>query len=277
MSRAPAFALAPGPAQRSIAAGVTLYVVLLVAVPLAALAHAGIAQGLPALWEAVSAPVARAALWLTVWTAALIALLNALLGTATAWVLVRYRFPGRLLLSALVDLPFAIPTLVAGMMLAVLYGQGSLIGNALCAFGIELIFAPPGIVLALMFVTLPFVIRAVEPVLLEIDPAEEEAALVLGAGPLRAFRTVYLPAILPTALSGAIRSLGRAMGEFGSIVVVAGNIPLRTLTAPVYVFGEIESGSPHSAAALSVVLLALALALHGLAHFIDTRAGARRA
>ena len=116
--------------------------------------------------------------------------------------------------------------------------------------------------LALLFVTLPFVIRAVEPVLMEIDPAEEEAALVLGAGPWRAFRTVYLPAIAPAAVSGAIRSLGRAMGEFGSIVVVAGNIPFKTLTAPVYVFGEIESGSPHTAAAVSVVLLALALGLH---------------
>ena len=154
-------------------------------------------------------------------------MLNAVLGTATAWVLVRYRFPGRTALSALVDLPFAIPTLVAGMMLAVLYGQGSLIGASFAALGIELIFAPPGIVLALMFVTLPFVIRAVEPVLLEIDPAEEEAALVLGAGPWRAFRTVFLPAIAPAALSGAIRSLGRAMGEFGSIVVVAGNIPFK--------------------------------------------------
>ena len=112
------------------------------------------------------------------------------------------------------------------------------------AHGIEIIFATPGIVLALLFVTLPFVIRAVEPVLLEIDPAEEEAALVLGAGPWRAFRTVYLPALVPAALSSAIRSLGRALGEFGSIVVVAGNIPMRTLTAPVYVFGEIESGAP---------------------------------
>jgi sulfate transport system permease protein len=277
VSSKPAFALTPGPAQRSITYAIALYVVLLVAVPLAALVHAGFADGLAALWDTVRAPVARAALWLTVWTALVIAVLNALLGTATAWVLVRYRFPGRAALSALVDLPFAIPTLVAGMMLAVLYGQGSLVGDKLGALGIELIFAPPGIVLALMFVTLPFVIRAVEPVLLEIDPAEEEAALVLGAGPWRAFRTVYFPAIGPAALSGAIRSLGRAMGEFGSIVVVAGNIPFKTLTAPVWVFGEIESGMPRSAAAVSVVLLAVALGLHALARFIETRTGARHA
>jgi sulfate transport system permease protein len=270
-----AFALAPGPAQRSITYAMALYIALLVAVPLAALVHAGFAQGLAALWQAVQLKVARDALWLTIWTAILVAVVNAVLGTATAWVLVRYRFPGRKLLSALVDLPFAIPTLVAGMMLAVLYGKGSLVGEPLSALGIELIFAPPGIVLALMFVTLPFVIRAVEPVLMEIDPAEEEAALVLGAGPWRAFRTVYLPAFAPAAVSGAIRSLGRAMGEFGSIVVVAGNIPFKTLTAPVYVFGEIESGSPHSAAAVSVVLLALALALHASARFIEERMGTR--
>jgi sulfate transport system permease protein len=270
-----AYALAPGPAQRSVTFAVALYIVLLVAVPLAALVHAGFAQGLGALLQTVQHPVALQALWLTIWTATVIAVVNAVLGTATAWVLVRYRFPGRQVLSALVDLPFAIPTLVAGMMLAVLYGKGSLLGDTFSAWGIELIFAPPGIVLALMFVTLPFVIRAVEPVLIEIDPAEEEAALVLGAGPWRAFRTVYLPAFAPAAVSGAIRSLGRAMGEFGSIVVVAGNIPFKTLTAPVFVFGEIESGSPNTAAAVSVVLLVLALGLHAWARFIETHMGTR--
>ena len=276
MSR-PAFALTPGAAQRTVLGGASLYIVLLVAVPLAALVHAGFAQGLFGLLVAFRLPVARAALWLTTWTAVLIGVFNVLFGTATAWVLARYRFPGRAALSALVDLPFAIPTLVAGMMLGVLYGHGSLVGSAFAAYGIELIFAPPGIVMALMFVTLPFVVRAVEPVLMEIDPAEEEAALVLGAGPWRAFRTVYLPAIAPVALSGAVRSIGRAMGEFGSIVVVAGNIPFKTLTAPVYVFGEIESGAPQSAAAMSVLLLAIALALHALARFIESRTGARHA
>jgi sulfate transport system permease protein len=271
-----AHALEASPGQKGIAIAVALYVALLVALPLVVLVYTGFAGGLSALITEVSSPVARSALWLTVWTSTVVAILNALLGTATAWVLVRYEFPGRALLSALVDLPLAIPTLVAGMMLAVLYGQGSLFGGVLYGMGIELIFAPPGIVLALAFVTLPLVVRAVEPVLLEIDPAEEEAARVLGASPMRAFRTVHLPAIAPAALSGAIRSLGRAMGEFGSIVVVAGNIPLHTLTAPVYVYGEIESGLPRSAAAISIVLLALALGLHALARFIETRVGSRR-
>jgi sulfate transport system permease protein len=253
----------------------SLYVVLLVALPLVSLVEAGLSQGLPKFWQAVTSEVARNALWLTVWTAMLIAVINAVLGTATAWVLVRYRFPGKALLSAVVDLPFAIPTLVAGIMLAVLYGPGTWLGTTLAAHGFEIIFAQPGIVLALLLVTLPFVIRAVEPVLLEIDPAEEEAALVLGASAWRAFRTVYLPAIMPAALSSAIRSLGRALGEFGALVVVAGNIPMRTLTAPVYVFGEIESGAPHAAAALSVVLLGLALGMHALAAYIERNTGAR--
>jgi sulfate/thiosulfate transport system permease protein len=274
MSR-PAFALSPGPTQRGVALAVSLYIALLVALPLCALVEAGLAHGLPELWQAVRSPTALAALWLSVWTGFVIAVINALLGTATAWVLVRYRFAGKALLSALVDLPFAIPTLVAGVMLGLLYGPDTFLGRAFGAHGIEIIFAKPGIVLALLFVTLPFVIRAVEPVLLEIDPGEEEAAVVLGAGPWRAFRTVYLPALLPAALSSAIRALGRALGEFGSLVVVAGNIPMRTLTAPVYVFGEIESGAPHSAAALSIVLLGLALAMHAVAIAIEKRTGAR--
>lgn len=270
-------ALAPGPAERALRSGVVLYVALLVAVPLLVLVQVGLADGVGAFVERLATPTARSALWLTVWSAALVGVLNTVLGTATAWVLVRYRFPGRGLISALVDLPLAIPTLVAGVMLAVLYGPTSLAGESLEQIGLTVAFAPPGIVLALAFVTLPFVVRAVEPVLAEIDPAEEEAAIVLGAGPIRTFRTVFLPAILPVALSGGIRSLGRALGEFGSIVVIAGNVPGETLTAPVFVFGEIESGAAPAAAAVSIALLALALALHGAAWAVEQRTGARRA
>jgi sulfate/thiosulfate transport system permease protein len=201
--------------------------------------------------------------------------INMVLGTATAWVLVRYKLPGRTFLSALIDLPLAIPTLVAGIMLAILYGPTSLFGHALEARGIEIVFAPPGIVLALLFVTLPFVVRAVEPVLSEIDPAEEEAAIVLGAGPVKTFLTVFFPAILPATLSGGIRSAGRALGEFGSIVVVAGNIPLETLTAPVFIFGEIESGAPRTAAAVATVLLLVALSVHVGARLLERQIGVR--
>jgi sulfate transport system permease protein len=272
-----AAALAPGPLERATRNAVTVYVLALVALPLLALVHAGFSQGLREFFAAFEAPVAREALWLTAWTGLLVGVIDLVLGTASAWVLVRYRFPGRQVISALVDLPFAVPTLVAGVMIGVLYGRNSWAGTTFERFGIEIMFAPPAIVLALLFVTLPFVIRAVEPVLLEIDPAEEEAARVLGAGPLRIFRSVYLPAIMPAAISGAIRALGRALGEFGSVVVVAGNIPWKTLTAPVYVFGEIESGAPLSAAAISLLMLAAALLLHAAARVIEERAGVSRA
>jgi sulfate transport system permease protein len=273
----PAHAIAPGRAGKAVRGAVILYLVLLVAMPLIILAHFGLASGFDAFRAAVTAPVARAALWLTLWTGLVVGAINGVLGTLTAWVLVRYRFPGRKALSALVDLPLAIPTLVAGIMLAILYGPTSLVGRTFAAWGVDIVFAPPGIVLALLFVTLPFVVRAVEPLLLEVDLAEEEAAIMLGASPWRVFRTVFAPAIAPVALSGGIRSVGRALGEFGAIVVVAGNIPFRTLTAPVFVFGEIESGAPRVAAAVSVVLLAVALALHALARLIEQRTGARHA
>ncbi|MCB9552389.1 MAG: sulfate ABC transporter permease subunit [Myxococcales bacterium] len=268
-------ALRPGPIERALRGGVVAYITLLVAVPLVGLAVFGLADGPAALVDRLGAPVARAALWLTLWTALLVGVVDVLLGAATAWVLVRYRFPGRALLSAAIDLPLAIPTLVAGVMLAVLYGPDALLGARLAAAGLDVAFAPPGIVLALLFVTLPFVVRAVEPVLAEVDPAEEEAARTLGAGPWRTFRAVFLPAIGPAALSGGIRAVGRAVGEFGSLVVIAGNIPFETLTAPVYIFGEIESGAPRAAAAVAVALLALALLLHGAARGIEERTGAR--
>jgi sulfate transport system permease protein len=270
-------ALVPGRGERAARGAVVLYVLALVALPLVVLVVYGFGDGLGAFVEAVTSPVARAALSLSLTTGLVVGLTNALLGTAAAWVLFRYRFPGRAALSALVDLPLAIPTLVAGLMIVVLYGPGSLAAGALELLGVEVVFAPLGIVLALLFVTLPFVVRAVEPVLEEVDPAEEEAALVLGAGPIRTFRAVFLPAIVPAALSGGIRSFGRALGEFGSVVVVAGNIPQETLTAPVYVFGEIESGAPRAAAAASVALLAVALSLHALARAVDRRREERRA
>jgi sulfate/thiosulfate transport system permease protein len=270
-------ALRPNRFERTLRWGIVLYIVLLVAVPLIGLLYFGLADGVAQFWERIMAPVARAALWLTLWTALLVGILNTFLGTATAWVLVRYPIPGRSLLSAAVDLPLAIPTLVAGVMLAILFGPTSMLGESLHVLGVEVAFARPGIVLALLFVTLPFVVRAVAPVLAEIDPAEEEAAIVLGAGPWRTFRTVFIPAIMPAAISGGIRSLGRALGEFGSIVVIAGNIPFKTLTGPVFIFGEIEGGAPRVAAAVSAVLLLFALVLHGAARILEAHTGARHA
>ncbi|MFI5309302.1 MAG: ABC transporter permease [Polyangiales bacterium] len=274
MGRA-ADALAPNRAERLVRSAGVIYVLFLVALPLCALAWFGLSDGLHALANVARSNVARAAIWLTLWTSTLVGVLDVVLGTITAWVLVRYDVPGKSLVSALIDLPFAIPTLVTGVMLALLYGPTSLLGHELVALGLPIIFAPPGIVLALLFVTLPFVVRAVEPVLTEIDESEEEAALILGASPLQAFVAVYLPAIGKPAISAGIRALARALAEFGSVVVVAGNMPLRTLTAPVFVLGEIESGTPRTAAAMSVVLLGVALLLHATAHTIERRVGAQ--
>jgi len=273
----PGHALHPGPSELWVRRLVLGYIVVLVAVPFSALLFFAFRDGFGAFWERISTPTALSAVGLTLWTGLLVGAINAVLGTATAWVLVRYPIPGKSLLSAAVDLPLAIPTLVAGVMLAILYGPTSLVGSKLGAFGFDVIFAKPGIVLALLLVTVPFVVRAVEPVLAELDPAEEEAAITLGAGPWRTFRTVHFPAILPAALSGSLRSFGRAMGEFGSIVVVAGNIPEETLTAPVFIFGEIESGQAGGAAAVGALLLLIALALHAGARLLENATGARHA
>jgi sulfate transport system permease protein len=268
-------ALNPERGGRLVRFAVLAYIGFLVLLPLAALAQHGLKNGLAELWQALSAPSALHALWLTLWSAAVMALINALMGTATAWALVRYRFPGRSFLSTLVDLPFAIPTLVTGIMLVILYGPHGLMGDWLSAADMKIAFAPPGILLALLFVTLPFVVRAVEPVLLEQDPAEEEAARTLGAGPFTIFLRVLLPPLLPAILSGSVRSFARALGEFGSIVVVSGNIPYKTLTAPIYIFGEIEAGDPQAAAAVSLVLLGLAVTLTYAGRALEKLAGVR--
>lgn len=254
-------AVKPGGAGLLLRGAVVGYVAVLVAIPLAALVAKALSGGWEPVLRAVTSPVAKDALVLTFWTATLVAVLNALLGTATAWVLVRYRFPGRRFLASLVDLPQAIPTLVAGMMLVLLFGPQTALGTWLTAAGFPVAFAAPGVILALLFVTLPFVVRAVEPVLMELDPAEEEAAHTLGAGTWTTFLRVTFPALFPAIAYGVLQSFARALAEFGSIVVVSGNIPMRTLTAPVLVFSEVEAGRPQAAAAVSLVLLLASLGL----------------
>ncbi|MFN8573283.1 MAG: ABC transporter permease subunit [Gemmatimonadaceae bacterium] len=252
------------------------YLAFLVILPLLALVQAGLGDGPGVVWKAVSAPLARHAIGLSLWTAALATLINAVAGTATAWVLVRFDFPGRRLLSALIDLPFAIPTLVTGVTLVLLFAPTRPLGAWLGGHGWTVLYAPTAIVLALTFVTVPFVVRAVEPVLRELDPAEEEAAYTLGARPFVVWRRVVLPKIAPAVTAGGLQAFSRCLAEFGSIVVVAGNIPFRTLTGPVYVFGEVESGRPDVAAAVSVALLALALSLSYTARALHRRSTAGR-
>ena len=217
-----------------------VFLSFMIVLPLAAVVERGFVDGLAGFWEDLHAPSARYALWLTLWTALLMTVLNTVMGTLTAYVLVRYRFPGHALLNAVVDLPFAFPTLITGIMLVVLYGPQHAVGAWFKDHGVEIMFAPTGIVLALLFVTYPFVVRAVQPVLMELETDQEEAAYTLGASPGLTFFKVLLPAIMPSIITGALLCFARALGEFGSIVIVAGNIPGKSLTAPVYIFGEIK-------------------------------------
>lgn len=239
-----------------------LYLTAMLVVPLAVLLRDSLSAGLAGFWQAVTVPVAWHALLLTLWTAGLMAALNAVMGTLTAYVLVRYDFPLKRLLDAIIDLPLAIPTLVTGVMLVILYGPQQVLGLWLSQrFGIQIIFAPPGIVLALLFVTFPFVVRAIQPVLEDLDRDPEAAAATLGAGPWTIFTRVTLPALIPPILSGMLLSFARGIGEFGAIVIVAGNIPFHTETAAVYVFGEVESDDRLGASAMSILMLAIAFGL----------------
>lgn len=252
------------------------YVGALVALPLLALLAEGFAVGPAAFFKALSAPEALFALRLTLLLAALVAVVDAVTGTIFAYVLARYRFPGKGLVNALVDLPLAIPTIVTGLMLVALYGPQSLAGAFLEARGLQVIYAKPGIVLALLYVTFPFVVRSVQPVVMALERDQEEAAETLGATRWGTFRRVILPSLMPAILTGTTLSFSRALGEFGSVVVLAGNIPMKTQVAAVYIYGEVESYNPTGAVAVSVVLLAASLLMILLLHRLK-RLGASRA
>jgi sulfate transport system permease protein len=237
-----------------------VYLGVLIALPVAAILTKGFGDGLASLRSALSSPGAIAAIRLTLITATVTALINGVMGTLLAYILVRYRFRGRGLLSTVVDLPIAIPTLVTGLMLVALYGPNAPIGAALERLGIHVIFAPLGVELALLVITLPFVVRTVQPVLLELDPAEEEAAGTLGANGVITFARVVLPALRPAIAAGAMLTFARSLGEFGSVVIVSGNKG-DTLTAPVYIFQLASQFRPEEAAAVASLLFALAFVM----------------
>jgi sulfate transport system permease protein len=237
------------------------YLAAMVVVPIAAIVASGFGDGLTSFRTALANPSAWPAIRLTLLTAAAATLLNAVMGTLLAWVLVRYRFPGRRALSAVVDLPMAIPTLVTGLMLLTLYGPNSPIGRVLEGGGLQVAFTAIGILLALCVVTLPLVVRQVQPVLLELDPAEEEAAATLGAGAWLSFRKVVFPAIRPAIVGGALLTFARCIGEFGSVVLISGNLSGRTLTAPVFIFQLANQFRPAEAAAIATLMFAISFAL----------------
>lgn len=231
------------------------YIGVLIILPIAALVAKAFEGGLSSLWANIFAPQALYSLKLTFITAVVMMIINVITGTATAWVVVRYNFPLKNMMNSLIDLPFAIPTVVTGIMLVNLYGPNSLFGAWFASHGIEITFARPGIILALLYVSFPFVVRTVQPVLQEMEVDMEEAAKTLGASSFSIFVRVLLPTLLPAILTGAALSFSRAIGEFGSIAIIAGNIPFKTQVASVYIYGELESYNQQGALGLSVVLL----------------------
>jgi sulfate transport system permease protein len=227
---------------------------VVVALPIAALVAASTHAGAGGFWRVVSSAESVAALKLTLVVAALAALANAVLGTITAWVLVRDDFRGKAALNAMIDLPFALPTIVAGLLLLTFYGPQSPVG-------IHIAYTRTAIWFALLFVTLPFVVRTVQPVLIELDVEMEEAARSLGASRFTVFRRIVLPNILPGIFSGFTLAFARAIGEIGAIVLISGNLPYRTEVASVFIFNHIQSGDPSGAAAVAVCLLAISFAV----------------
>jgi len=246
----------------------TAYLSLVVLIPIAAVVAESTAGGPAAFWEAVTSPQALAAMRFTVLVSLVVVAVNIVTGTLIAWVLVRDEFPGKRFVNALIDLPFALPTIVAGLVLLALYGPK---GPAPFDIG----FTRVAVALALLFVTLPFVVRSVQPVLIELDREMEEAATSLGARPRTVFARIVLPNLLPAIAAGAGLAFARALGEFGSVVLISGNIPFKTEVASVFLFGQIESDNTSGAAAVSVVLLVVSFAMLLFVGRISTRADRR--
>jgi sulfate/thiosulfate transport system permease protein len=228
------------------------WLTLIVLIPLAAVVVRSFDDGLGAFWEAITNRQAIAAMRLTLVVSLVVAAIDAVMGVLIAWVLVRDEFRGKSLVNGLIDLPFALPTIVGGLTLLALYGNTSPVG-------VNVAYTQAGVALALLFVTLPFVIRSVQPVLRELDTEMEEAAASLGASQATTFRKIILPNLMPAILSGMALAFSRAVGEFGSIILLSGNIPFDTQVSSVYAFKQIESDNIDGAAAVSVVLLFVAL------------------
>jgi len=226
----------------------TLYLSVVVLIPLAAVVVKAVSQSPSSFWQQVTNPVSLRALAITLGASLIVAVVGGVMGTIVAWVLVRDRFPGQRFINALIDLPFALPTIVAGLTLLALYGPDS-------PFGVHLAYTRAVVLVALLFVTLPFVVRSVQPVLLELDQEVEEAAASLGADNGVIFRRIVLPALRPAILSGSALAFARCVGEIGSLVLIVGKVQIASLV----IFADIEDGAPQAAASLSLVLIMLSL------------------
>jgi sulfate transport system permease protein len=255
-----------------------LYLSLIVLIPLSALVFKTFTLSWPQFWEAVAAPRVMASYRLTFGASLIAALVNLVFGLLVAWVLVRYKFAGKRIVDALVDLPFALPTAVAGISLTALLAGNGWIGEILEPLGIELAFKPAGVVIALIFIGLPFVVRTVQPVLEDTEKELEEAAMSLGATRLQTFTKVILPSIMPALLTGFAMAFARAIGEYGSVIFIAGNVPMVSEITPLVIIGKLEQYDLAGATAVALVMLVISffmlLVINGLQAWQRRRAGA---
>jgi sulfate transport system permease protein len=245
-----------------------LYLSLIVLFPLAGIVLKSAEQSFAELWATISDPRVVASIRISFTTAFCAALVNAVFGLVVAWVLVRYTFPGKRLIDGLVDLPFALPTAVAGISLTALYSPNGWLGSFFGQFGIKTAYSPIGITIALTFIGLPFVVRTVQPVLQDLEKDVEEAAASLGASRFRTFRSVIFPAVLPSLLTGFALALARGIGEYGSVVFISGNMPMKTEIAPLLIRTKLEQydyvGATTIALAMLVLSFLLLLVINGL-------------
>jgi sulfate transport system permease protein len=256
-----------------------VYLSLLVLIPLSAVFVRSLSGGWGHFWEVVTAPRVLASLRLSFGASLIAALINVLFGLIVSWVLVRYTFPFKRFIDAMVDLPFALPTAVAGIALTALYAPNGWLGARLAPLGIHVAFTPLGIIVALTFIGLPFVVRTLQPVLEELDKEVEQAAASLGASPLQAFCRVIFPALWPALLTGFALAFARAIGEYGSVIFIAGNMPMKSEIAPLLIVSKLEQYDYAGATAIAVVMLVLSFALmfgiNALQNWASSRHGER--
>lgn len=238
-----------------------VYLAVMLIIPVTAMIAKSFTISLDEFWQIATAPIALSAYQVTFFTSLAAALLNGVMGTVVAWVLVRYNFPFRKLVDAAVDLPFAIPTAVAGLILATLYSEQGWIGRWFAPFGIKIAFTGLGVFVAMVFISLPFIVRTLQPVLQEMEPEIEEAAKTLGASPWQIFFRVLLPPLFPPILTGVALGFSRAVGEYGSVILISSSIPFQDLIAPVLIFQRLEEYDYAGATVIGVVLLFVSLIL----------------
>jgi sulfate transport system permease protein len=259
-----------------LAGGYTLfYLCIIVLLPLSAMVFKTLGMGWSDFWNTVSAPRVVASYKLSLGAAFVAGLINVVFGGIVAWVLVRYHFPGKRIVDALVDLPFALPTAVAGISLTALYASNGWIGQFLAKWDIKVAYTPAGVTIALVFIGLPFVVRTVQPVLEDFDPEIEEAAASLGANRVQRFVRVVFPAMLPSLLAGFTMAFARALGEYGSVVFISGNMPMKTEITPLLIMTKLEQFDYAGATALGVVMLSSSFVLLMLINLLQRWAGLR--